>query len=132
LTPYLGSVLESEYNDDRTAANQAFFMVEVKGSLSGTGDQDWFYFDSTATNGYINVSFDVSSMNFGVWNVYWYGPMWNNESDMNVLTGRNISPPSFAYSFPAFRPGRYYLRIMSSAPSLYNGGMYTVKAVPSP
>ena len=53
------------------------------GSLSNAADVDWFQI-SIKSGGMVSVTFDASSMNFGLFNVYWYAP------DMMVMSGRNI------------------------------------------
>jgi len=119
----LSPIFESELNDNSTLANQALFNVDLQGYLTNSGDQDWFYYDLSTPNVYVNVTFDVSSITgLGIWNVTWLDP------DMKILSQRNIfSPEGFNYRIPANRTGKYYLRVMQSNPTFNNGGIYTIK-----
>jgi|GEM_PF-1444474 len=118
IPPY---IYESEYNDDRFYADR--FTDSVAGHLSSTSDVDWYsvYLDAP---GMQSVTFDASTMSYGIWNVYWYDP------SLQVLSGRNIGPsmdtPAFTYEFPAFSSGVYYVRVQESNIYFNNGGSYHI------
>lgn len=122
-------LFESEYNDDPNFANSLLLTDTMIGSLSNSADTDWFKV-MINTGGTVSATFDVSSMGFGIWSVYWYDP------NMLVMSGRNIGAsvgaPQLTYSFPAFTPGTYYLRVRAADPTFYNGGSYRVSVSPLP
>ena len=130
-SPVPSTIYEVEDNDSRERATQVFFNRKFQGSIATINDQDWYYVDiASEVNFYVDVSFDVSSMNSGFWAVWWYGPVENYSSELMVLSGRNLSPPSFDYFFPAFRAGRYYLRVSATVDGpafMWNNGSYALR-----
>ncbi len=120
--PIATVVNEQEYNDDYTNATLFNLSGSATGFLSTTGDADWYAVD-IFTNDMVFVKFMSSSYNnIAYWSVSWYDP------NMNILSERNIDKEGFSYSFPAFTPGRYYLRIKVTNDSniFYDGSVYTV------
>lgn len=128
-----GPVYEKEYNDELGYATTFKVGDTIIGNLSGVADVDWFQV-SIATGGMVNATFDASSMNYGMFSVYWYGP------DMTVMSGRNIGggvgtpvdQMKLTYSFPAFQTGIYKVRVQPTFSSLYNGGEYKINVIPVP
>lgn len=116
--PYIS---ESEYNDDPEYATH--FYTRAQGSLSNSSDIDWFSIDVNEPS-HVEVTFDTSSMNFGIFNVYWYSP------SLETLSGRNMGPSLdssiFTYSYPAYTPGKHYVRVQSLNSTFYNGGRYYI------
>ncbi len=101
----------------RRAENQA---------THGKGQEHWF---KISTAGTLNIKFDMGTATAGVWSVYRYDP------NMAVLSGRNITPSDgspFNYTLTIFTPGTQYLRVQATAPSLYDGGPYSVTVTPAP
>jgi hypothetical protein len=127
---YSSYVFEREYNDEREFSTP--FDYVAFGSLSGINDVDWFkvYVSETDTTGTFSVAFDTSliehSPTLAFFSVWWYAP------DMSVRSGRNISSDDdlFLYTFPAFVPGYYFLRVQydMGASYFYSGGPYRVLA----
>ena len=122
--------LESEYNDERTFATS--FNEKVEGYLSNTTDVDWYSINVSTFNETTTVTFDTSTMNFGIWDVDWYSP------DMTQLSGRNIGaggiPPNMeaakvTYDLYTFQPGTYYLRVQAFNDTFYNGGFYDISVI---
>jgi Ca2+-binding RTX toxin-like protein len=121
---------ESEYNDERAFATP--FNEKIEGYLSNPADVDWYSIKISTYDEKTIVTFDTSSMNFGIWNVYWYYP------DMTVLSGKNIGaggiPPNMenaklTYDLYTFQPGTYYLRVHALNDTFYNGGSYDISVI---
>jgi hypothetical protein len=116
---------EREFNDDYAHATLFSLGETITGSLANPSDVDWYQV-FIGTGGMVNATFDASSMDFGIFNVYWYAP------DMTVMSGRNIGGGTgtsadqmkLTYSFPAFQKGTYWVRIQPSFATFYNGGGY--------
>lgn len=114
----LFTLQEQEFNDEKISPNFGVLGTFMAGSLSNAADVDWFvvYVD---TQGFVEVDFDVSTNQTGIWNVYLY-------DGNTVLSGRNIGVPGLKYQFPVSAPGNYYVRVQAT-PGFYSGGGYRVR-----
>ena len=115
------ATFEREFNDDYAHATN--FVNSATGSLSGASDVDWFTVYLNASNAK-TVTFDTSSMNFGMWNVYWYDPNMQAMSGRNI--GASIDSATLTYDIVAPTTGTYYVRVQPSNPTFYNGGLYKI------
>lgn len=112
-----GTVTESEFNNDRTAATLARAGDTLTGTLAAVNDVDWFGVDVPRA-GIATLEFDAATLMTGVWNVVWYDP------DLNIIFSRDVAVPGSSAQVPVTIPGRYYLRVAASSPALLNSGAY--------
>lgn len=133
--PQRAPVYESEPNNALEQGDYASFSGELRGQLSSITDVDWYVFDNTSPDQIVSVTFSILGTSSGMWGVTWYGPTVDYGTTLMTMSGRNQVAERFDYTFPAFRLGRYYLKIApveNAPPFLFDTSTYSLRLTIAP
>lgn len=133
--PQRAPLYETEVNNTLAQANPAPFTGEIRGQLSSINDVDWYAFDLTSPDQIASASFSILGSSSGMWGVTWYGPTIDHGTTLMTLSGRNLTAEKFDYTFPAFRLGRYYLKVApveNAPPFLFDTATYVMRTSLAP
>jgi hypothetical protein len=115
---------EEEFNDDRAFSNN--FGRMAAGTLGSSSDIDWFGVDLPG-NTTINIKFESTNYQPGIWNVSWFSPGMQGLSEQNIsLSGRD-GVSSYEYSITSGPSGgTHFYRVKSFAPNFFKSDVYFV------